>query len=1381
MRVATVAFVALLPLLASADMYLHNMRGSNNRLDEARRDRNNANRLFDSQNNNRGGYNVGRMYYFEGERIPFEWTNQHGCGMKNINDCNIIVQYMCGDNLRDGVTTRTIPRQPSECLNEDCNRDIRYGMHEDYDYYMNCRYRKRNRGLFTADRNLQGNTARFTRQNNNGQRRGYECPEERDYYPYWHPTPWIDLAVITNDDTRCPHYQAQSENVKGRNFCSLPDSWYHHMVRTGGNGNNGFIPNTEPTCTALNAENSGMKRFLKERAEAQHELQEALVKQEVAECETALRECALLSNDETSSLRVDCMNAAHDKFVTEDEITPTTCDAGKALHPVDSCVCLPAMCLTDPAVWVLSTGEGECPEDYVSDPDAADFCILNTTQYASCITDRTPYNNLDKDAERARFMRDADGNVKFFLVDSKTKATIAVDTNDDGTTDSDVEVPLGQCVSRRMVSAECAVSNLEEAFWATAPSHQERWGSVVQNLTCTASEWVRPNSLGNGIGGFTHGWNWTFPADFRSHCAVRLRYNITTLDYDGMDPHNGSVVNAQYNKNNGNNPAKINVGHQQGIASSDSDKPYMNKRGYLFEQNPQVQVFDFYQFRQYCESAAHVVEGDPTKCKVNPSDAESTATKDAFSGYCPYRFNGLDPEHGPQGTVQCAKVSFTPEGARVVGDKQAMSQNDDDFELQLAINTNQFGRTFQDRSHSYQGRERSDDLKLRCGTIHALNVRGKRGNIVQTFPGVEYDFSPNRLHVPEGDCIHFQWTGSNTNPNNNDGQGKQGTDRSNIALMERIRGEGGRGVERYGGKGAQGATWTTDSMEPGWEGFDLHGSPTMADLQCPPRGWPTLVNTHPNNWRKCTDCGKDAFKPRVCEAVEGETDVFVCSDCPAGFVVDPQDDKWCADPSCTVENRPWSSPTWQSGKDPTHVGGGVSFAAGDVAVPNDLRRGSWGTSHPEHLANVTRWGFLGLSYQQLVHLSTLDNVQFGGEMSELDDAGTYFDLPVHKVSGVGTHYYMCTRNNNFSNRSQKGKVEVSYAPEETQVMGLNGGDMWIDTNEGMVSQELSRDEKLILAGYTVKVEPKTLPGTVKMSMQVLTNLSSSAGSDVMRVDPPNLRSQFTFPKTSLSRRGGSAGSRRRDRRAPVQLQSVDVDIWLVNATTVWFSIDSPELEQYVTEWERSVTDAYLRVKFHEGDKVHDQFDVPVGNQFTAEGMWDAKSCDRIRSIEQGNTWVTVSTIHDTDGTPTASFSARLSPDPESGKPIEMTMPVAVALRYGDVFHYQDTAEARECIDGTRTSGCSFLRQKVDTAEVSGGEAKFWVSGSQCLQAGGYYQVSEGSNLPIIVGVTVACVLVALVAVGAAVYFRKHPEKWASAKSFGPNKYKLIKRSFASQV
>lgn len=67
------------------------------------------------------------------------------------------------------------------------------------------------------------------------------------------------------------------------------------------------------------------------------------------------------------------------------------------------------------------------------------------------------------------------------------------------------------------------------------------------------------------------------------------------------------------------------------------------------------------------------------------------------------------------------------------------------------------------------------------------------------------------------------------------------------------------------------------------------------------------------------------------------------------------------------------------------------------------------------------------------------SVQVGGEMSELDDAGTYFDLGPRKITSRSVYHYLCTRNNNFTNRSQKGKIVVLENTQTSARIGLNGG------------------------------------------------------------------------------------------------------------------------------------------------------------------------------------------------------------------------------------------------------------------------------------------------------------------------------------------------------
>jgi len=355
--------------------------------------------------------------------------------------------------LRDGGNTNT-PTEPNNYADTADTNDQNTGRQESKGFYYECKRRKRNQGLFLADQNLNGDTAEYTRQNPGGTRRGLECPEERDYYPYWYPSPWIDAAYLTDRTEDCDYFKAGSQN----------------------------------TAT-------------------------------VYKCD------GLVQQDQ-------------DTYITQTE------------------------CTNNGGNWVPYTKNLPAPE-------------------------------------------------------------------------------------------------------------------------CSQAPWGRTNHLGNAADGEPANWTWTLPSyqtldtygattygnTYPSkRCVMRLRYNISTDDYD---PWNTTVDDNE-----------------------------------ILENNPVVDV-----------------------------------------------------------------------GASLQG-------------LRLAINTNQFGRTFQDRSHTFYIVNRPAAFNGK--TVTNLNVRGKRGNIVQTFPSVEYDFIPARLSISTNDLIHVQWTGSNTHNNGggggdgqagDDGQGNGGTDRNNFVAI----------------------------------------------------------------------------------------------------------------------------------------------------------------------------------------------------------------------------------------------------------------------------------------------------------------------------------------------------------------------------------------------------------------------------------------------------------------------------------------------------------------------------------------------------------------------------------------------------------------------
>ena len=210
----------------------------------------------------------------ESSRLIIEWANQHGCGGTNRKSrCNVVIQYMCMNNgtdadypksqeatpeggkqrtayMRDGVNTNTQGyAKPNRNIkqekqteyerrmagNANVNTRYNYGLHESLVWYDMCRYREANAGLFRADQNLKNDKVGYvpshkTRQNPGGTRRGFECPEERDYYPYWQPTlqgnydkdsqktAWLDAAYL---GPGCGGIVKNSFNDRDKHRCVL--------------------------------------------------------------------------------------------------------------------------------------------------------------------------------------------------------------------------------------------------------------------------------------------------------------------------------------------------------------------------------------------------------------------------------------------------------------------------------------------------------------------------------------------------------------------------------------------------------------------------------------------------------------------------------------------------------------------------------------------------------------------------------------------------------------------------------------------------------------------------------------------------------------------------------------------------------------------------------------------------------------------------------------------------------------------------------------------------------------------------------------------------------------------------------------------------------
>lgn len=602
---------------ANADVYMQSPRGANGRNCERNVNRNNANRLYDTQNNAKGGYACGRavggpeveersVYYYEGEKVPITWTSQHGSGAGTSVDGQIIFQWASTDTLDPtekfsaagnvGTPRNGIPRDANDAATDRIPNNAasaaatdvetrRFGMHESFSYYDRYAHTEREKGLFTADQNLNRNDARGTRQNPNGNRNGLEIPEERDYYPWSNPSPWTDIAVLDMKWTpEKDTYFQQNSHVLAKGLCVHPNMQQQQKYQQRD------WPNNKRDCDAVNGAT----------------WQATLYSEEYDQTKGPVGPAPLVA----------------------------TLAASSANH--------------------LGTGEGY---------------------------------NMAAAKMAAGTASAAAGARELCLATEQTQLASAAKCKGQISSAGCTQFPT-ECAWEGGVCRAAVQYLAPQKGRGKCPT-----GSVATGTFYDDQRRYFDDNAGNTATGSTFYWSIPFGTVSRApkaeNTVLRMRYNISTHDFPAYTAGDNYLSNKKFNA-------------APGVNASFNCRGDNNNNG------------------QACSTVSPITQD-------------------------PY--------------IQVRNLNTKGEGASI---------------LSLALNTNQFARTFQDRTHIFAIKKRPAPLDATGQKIIVgLTVKGKRGNIVQTFPAVEYDFYPKHLVVDEGAQVHIQWTGSDYNPQRgcNNGEG----------------------------------------------------------------------------------------------------------------------------------------------------------------------------------------------------------------------------------------------------------------------------------------------------------------------------------------------------------------------------------------------------------------------------------------------------------------------------------------------------------------------------------------------------------------------------------------------------------------------------------